>query len=378
MAEIKNDTQENGKVENINGEIDKIKEHKNGIDNKNSNKIIKEKNENKITKNHDGDNDLEDSKENKNEDKNANPFSNFIKKDENKEKHEKKVRFSARIYRNKNKDKDKDKQILEEGKEINKESPSELIETIKKDEQILEEGKEINKGSPSDLIKIIKKDRHGQHLPSISYDYIFKVSLIGDSSTGKTSILMRFIDDYFKEDTLSTIGVDFKIVTFELEKNIYAKMEIWDTCGSERFKSLTSSFIKTCTAFILVFDLTRLSTFKSIDNWINIIKDNTSPKFFILIGNKNDLADLREVDKDIVLEFCKKNMFNYLEISAKNNTNIEKMFKEVAYHLYMDVKKEQKVISKSHGTGSKGNFTNLQIQNDNKKEKEKEKTGCCN
>ena len=147
--------------------------------------------------------------------------------------------------------------------------------------------------SPSDSIIILKKDKHSTNpIPqNLSYDYIFKVALIGDSGTGKTSILLRFIDDTFKDDTKSTIGVDFKLVTLELENNVYAKMQIWDTCGSERFKSLTSSFIKTCNAFVLVFDLTRISSFQNIDHWINIIKENTSPKFMILIGNKSDLTE---------------------------------------------------------------------------------------
>jgi len=121
---------------------------------------------------------------------------------------------------------------------------------------------EVPNNSPSSSIKIIKKNKGGEALPNISYDYIFKVSLIGDNGTGKTSILIRFIEDYFAEDTKSTIGVDFKLVSLQLDSNVYAKMQIWDTCGSERFKSLTSSFIKTCSAFILVFDLQDLVLFK--------------------------------------------------------------------------------------------------------------------
>ena len=183
--------------------------------------------------------------------------------------------------------------------------------------------------------------------------------------------MLRFIDDYFKDDTKSTIGVDFKLVSLEMEKNVYVKMQIWDTCGSERFKSLTSSFIKTCSAFILVFDLTRATTFKSIDNWLNIIKENTSPKFLILIGNKSDLVEKREIEKDIILDYCEKHLFNYLEISAKKNTNIEKMFKEVAYQLYMDLKKNETKSSKSISYG--GNFSNIQV---NMEDKEKNKT-CC-
>jgi len=232
---------------------------------------------------------------------------------------------------------------------------------------------EVPVDTPSSSIKILKKDKHGEVLSNISYSYIFKVSLIGDSSTGKTSILLRFIDDFFTEDTKSTIGVDFKLVSFELEPNIYAKMQIWDTCGSERFKSLTSSFIKTCNAFILIFDLTRINTFHNIDNWIKIIKENTSPKFMILIGNKSDLINERKIDKKIIYDYCEKNLFNYMEISAKNNFNIEKLFKEVAYQLYNDIKKSE--INNIKNIGYKGNFTDVQVKLDDNNTNQKK--GCC-
>ena len=241
-------------------------------------------------------------------------------------------------------------------------------------QEILNNGIEVPLNTPSKSIKILKKDKHGDVLSNISYSYLFKVSLIGDSSTGKTSILLRFIDDYFTEDTKSTIGVDFKLVSLELEPKIYAKMQIWDTCGSERFKSLTSSFIKTCVAFILVFDLTRRSTFQNIDHWIKIIKENTSPKFLILIGNKSDLKEERNIDKEIILDYCEKNLFNYMEISAKNNLNIEKLFKEVAYQLYADIKKNEKDNIKN--MGYRGNFSDIQVKLDNNNNTN-DKKGCC-
>ena len=241
------------------------------------------------------------------------------------------------------------------------------------EKHIINNGIEIPLNPLSNSIKILKKDKHGEVLSNISYSYIFKVSLIGDSSTGKTSILLRFIDDYFTEDTKSTIGVDFKLVSFELEPKIYAKMQIWDTCGSERFKSLTSSFIKTCSAFILIFDLTRKNTFHNIDHWIKIIKENTSPKFMILIGNKSDLINERNIDKEIILEYCEKNLFNYMEISAKNNLNIEKLFKEVAYQLYNDIKKSEKNDIKN--IGYKGNFSDIQVKLDDNNPSQKK--GCC-
>ena len=251
-----------------------------------------------------------------------------------------------------------------------------IQQKFEEDQEILNNGIEVTKDSPSNSIKIMKKDKHGEVVSNINYDYIFKVALIGDSATGKTSILLRFIDDYFTEDTKSTIGVDFKIVSLLLEPKVYAKMQIWDTCGSERFKSLTSSFIKTCSAFILVFDLTRTSTFQNIEHWIRTIKENTSPKFLILIGNKSDLVEQRALNKDFILEYCQKHFFNYLEISAKNNSNIEIMFKEVAYQLYMDIKKKENANLKSQG--KQGNFTNISnIQVQLESEDQKQKNGCC-
>jgi Ras-related protein Rab-11A len=226
---------------------------------------------------------------------------------------------------------------------------------------------EVSNNSLSNTVKIIK----GKDTPSsnINYDFLFKISLIGDSNVGKTSIILRFIDDYFKEDTQSTIGIDFKVVSLELEPDIYGKMQIWDTCGSERFKSLTTSFIKSCTAFVLVFDLTRKNSFENIEQWINIINENTTPKYMILIGNKSDLVAQREVSKDTVLNFCRVRKFNYIEVSAKNNDNVEKMFKEVAYQLYNDIKKDKgkKAITSS------SEFTNIQVKNEN----EQKKGGCC-
>ena len=223
------------------------------------------------------------------------------------------------------------------------------------------------------VLKIIKRGNQNISL-NISYEYLFKVSLIGDSGTGKTSIITRFIDNIFKEDTSTTIGVDFKIVSFDLGNEIYAKMQIWDTCGSERFKSLTANFLKTCTAFILVFDLSRLNTFKNIDNWIKVIKENTNPKFFILIGNKCDLENERVVDKNDILDYCEINNFAYIETSVKNNTNIEKIFKEVTYQLYCDIKSKNNLKSdlKEYEIGG---FKNIKIddvnqyQTNNKKEK---------
>ena len=240
-------------------------------------------------------------------------------------------------------------------------------------------GIEILSGSKSEGIKIVKRGNENSSL-NISYEFLFKVSLIGDSGTGKTSIITRFIDNVFKSETSTTIGVDFKIVSFDLGNETYAKMQIWDTCGSERFKSLTASFLKTCSAFILVFDLTRLSTFQNIDNWIKTIYENTKPRFLILIGNKSDLINERKVDKDVILKYCEKNNFNYIETSVKSNFNIEKIFKEVAYQLYEGIKSKNQESQKNDLKEYEiGGFKNIKIDDGNifNENNNKKKKYCC-
>ena len=240
-------------------------------------------------------------------------------------------------------------------------------------------GIEILSGSKSEGIKIVKRGNENSSL-NISYEFLFKVSLIGDSGTGKTSIITRFIDNVFKDETTTTIGVDFKIVSFDLGKETFAKMQIWDTCGSERFKSLTANFLKTCSAFILVFDLTRLSTFQSIDNWIKTIYENTKPRFLILIGNKSDLINERKVDKDVILKYCEKNNFNYIETSVKSNFNIEKIFKEVAYQLYEGIKSKNQESQKNDLKEYEiGGFKNIKIDDGNifNENNNKKKKYCC-
>ena len=250
-------------------------------------------------------------------------------------------------------------------KEETKDQPEIKSEEAPKKEapsQTVPKSFEISPNSESESIKIIKKGNDNSQL-NISYNFLFKVSLIGDSGTGKTSILTRFIDNVFKDDTATTIGVDFKIVSFDLGDSTYAKMQI---------------FLKTCSAFVLVFDLTRAGTFTSIDNWIKTINENTKPKFLILIGNKSDMVNERQVSKEDILKYCEKNNLNYIEISAKNNENVEKIFKEVAYQLYSEIK--SKKINEDQGAMKEfeiGGYKNIKIGNGKKESKEPTKK-CCN
>jgi small GTP-binding protein len=215
----------------------------------------------------------------------------------------------------------------------------------------------------------------------IDYEYLFKIALIGDSATGKTSILLRFTENDFREDTSSTIGVDFKIVSMSIGNKKFAKMQIWDTCGSERFKALTMSFIKSCPAFLLIFDITKYKTFKNLENWIKIINDNSSSKLICLVGNKNDLSDHRQVSKEEALIFAEKHGLTYVETSAKSNERIEEVFLTVCDSLMGEIVKRKKSSSEfkvpTDNSFEIGGFRNMINYTEQSNDSQNNRFGCC-
>lgn len=124
----------------------------------------------------------------------------------------------------------------------------------------------------------------------VDYDYLFKLLLIGDSNAGKTAVLLRFADRSFTEAYISTIGVDFKIRTLELEGKV-VKLQIWDTAGQERFRTITSSYYRGAHGIILVYDVTDLDSFKNLRYWLAEIERYAADAVNkLLLGNKCDLV----------------------------------------------------------------------------------------
>jgi len=162
------------------------------------------------------------------------------------------------------------------------------------------------------------------------FDYIHKTVILGDSGVGKTSILNRFSDGTFSENFMSTIGVDFKIKTIDI-LNKRVKLQIWDTAGQERFRFLTQGFYRGAQSVVLVFDVTSFSSFESLTSWLKEIERFAVPDInIVLVGNKADRDELREVTKQQAEDFCEKNQIKYLETSAKTADNIGAAFKSVA------------------------------------------------
>jgi len=158
------------------------------------------------------------------------------------------------------------------------------------------------------------------------YDYLFKLLLIGDSGVGKSCLLLRFADDTYTESYISTIGVDFKIRTIELNGKTI-KLQIWDTAGQERFRTITSSYYRGAHGIIVVYDVTDQVSFNNVKQWLQEIDryacENVNK---LLVGNKSDLVTKKVVDMNTAKEFADGLGIPFLETSAKNATNVEQAF----------------------------------------------------
>uniref|UniRef100_A0A3B4BA68 ZRAB1B, member RAS oncogene family a n=1 Tax=Periophthalmus magnuspinnatus TaxID=409849 RepID=A0A3B4BA68_9GOBI len=160
-------------------------------------------------------------------------------------------------------------------------------------------------------------------------DYLFKLLLIGDSGVGKSCLLLRFADDTYTESYISTIGVDFKIRTIELDGKTI-KLQIWDTAGQERFRTITSSYYRGAHGIIVVYDVTDQESFNNVKQWLQEIDRYASENVNkLLVGNKCDLTTKKVVDYTTA-KFADNLGIPFLETSAKSATNVEQAFMTMA------------------------------------------------
>jgi Ras-related protein Rab-1A len=182
------------------------------------------------------------------------------------------------------------------------------------------------------------------------YDYLFKLLLIGDSGVGKSCLLLRFADDTYTESYISTIGVDFKIRTVELDGKTI-KLQIWDTAGQERFRTITSSYYRGAHGIIVVYDVTDAESFNNVKQWLHEIDRYASENVNkLLVGNKSDLTSKRAVTFDQGKEFADSLGIEFLETSAKNATNVEKAFMTMAAQIKSRMKAQPVNNSAPKGT----------------------------
>lgn len=195
-------------------------------------------------------------------------------------------------------------------------------------------------------------------MSSSDFDYLFKLLLIGDSGVGKSCLLLRFADNTYNSDYISTIGVDFKIKTIKLDNDKIVKLQIWDTAGQERFRTITSSYYRGAQGIIIVYDVTDLESFNNLNNWLQEIdKFGTNGVTKLIVGNKNDLTDKKQVTLEMAQEFAKeKGGLTVLETSALSSENVEQAFLTMAKEIKENQDKNDKL---GEGSGQEGNKIDL-------------------
>ena len=176
-------------------------------------------------------------------------------------------------------------------------------------------------------------------------EFLYKRILLGDTSVGKTCFLMRYTDNTFQEIHMSTIGLDYKLKNVQLEDGKIVKIQIWDTAGQDRFRSITKNYYKGAHGIILIYDVTDKKTYENVKAWIEQIREEVSDNVtIILVGNKIDDLEGRKVKKEEGEKAAKEFGLSFFECSAKTGENIDLIFNEL-------VKRTVEQFSKSDREG---------------------------
>lgn len=200
-----------------------------------------------------------------------------------------------------------------------------------------------------------------------NYDKLFRYIIVGDMAVGKSCILLQFTDNKFRVQHELTIGVEFGAKTIELN-NKTIKIQIWDTAGQEQFQAITRTYYKGAIGALLVYDITRRDTFTHVTKWLEEVKSNSSKHIcVILIGNKKDLEDKRQVTYEEGESFARENGLMFLETSAKTAFNVVEAFNLSAQAILNNIEKT--------GVDPTENKNKMKIEN--KQQEPVKKGGCC-
>ena len=210
------------------------------------------------------------------------------------------------------------------------------------------------------------------------YDFLYKIVLVGESGVGKSNLLLKFTRNEFDPDKRSTIGVEFatRSITYD-DKNIRA--QIWDTAGQERYRAITNAYYRGALGALIVYDITKKNTFESVGRWLQELHENADKKVVqMIIGNKSDLKQTREVETAEGEELAKKNNAFFFETSALDGSNVEDAFMQLLKKIYDDSKEGSNVEAGSANTEKPeaGETVNVQISEPPKDQAAKEKK-CC-
>ena len=243
------------------------------------------------------------------------------------------------------------------------------IKKVYRKSKIQEQLDYLNKQSFSNEQEGYDNDDDDQ-FSSVNYDigkniYRYNIILVGDCSVGKTSIINRFIENRFNRNLKSTVNIEFRIKSIKLDSNTIVDLKIWDTCGEERFHSITKNFYHEADGIFIVFDLGDFKSFNNIKIFLKDINDicNINNKAIMIIGNKNDLPleEIKVKEKDIEKILGKNKEFKYLDVSARSGSNIRDMFTQMTKLIFIN---KNKIIENEDEDKYNNSFeNNFQIGN---------------
>ena len=165
---------------------------------------------------------------------------------------------------------------------------------------------------------------------------MFKVVIIGNTNVGKTALMLRYADDVFRTQFISTIGVDFKIARVKVGET-FVRLQIWDTAGQDRFRTISSTYYRGAHGAIIVYDVTSFDSFNNVECWLDEMKHHDKDIFKIMVGNKNDsqydAGTCKMVSFQDAQELSERLCLRFFETSAKEDINVKEMFEYLAQQL---------------------------------------------
>lgn len=166
------------------------------------------------------------------------------------------------------------------------------------------------------------------------YDYLFKVVLIGDSGVGKSNLLSRFTRNEFNLESKTTIGVEFATKSIQVDTKVI-KAQIWDTAGQERYRAITSAYYRGAVGALLVYDISKHSSFENVERWLKELRDHAEPNIVImLVGNKSDLKHKRAVSTEDAMAYAEKNNLAFIETSALDSSGVDDAFRQILTEIF--------------------------------------------
>jgi len=214
-----------------------------------------------------------------------------------------------------------------------------------------------------------------------NFDFLYKVVVTGDSGVGKTNIITRFTTGEFNLENKATIGVEFGHAEVTLADGTQVKVQIWDTAGQERFRAITRGYYRGAVGALMVFDVTKAASFKNAEKWLQELREHADADIVIMmVGNKTDLKNQREVATEEAKKFAQKNNLLYIETSALDGSNIKEAFQQTITAIY---EKRGKHTDTAEQEPAKQTAKNTQVikinkpDNNQPEQPPKKQGGCC-